>query len=53
MESHSYKLAKYKCAGCDFIGKCELTMYIHVGRFYSNEFECEVCDVIFETLKHI
>ena len=53
MESHSYKLAKYKCVGFDCIGKWELTMYIHVGRFYSDEFECVVCDVIFENQENL
>ena len=53
MESLLHKLAKYKCVGCDFIGEFELTMYIHVERFYSDEFECVVCDVIFENQENL
>ena len=45
MKSYSYKIAKYKCPGCDFIGDCELTMDIHVWGFHSDDFEWGVCDV--------
>ena len=38
--SHSYKLANFTCAECEFIVECELTMDLHVGRFHSKDFDC-------------
>ena len=44
--SHSYKLANFTCAECEFIVECELTMDLHVGRFNSEDFDWRLYDAI-------
>jgi uncharacterized C2H2 Zn-finger protein len=44
MKRHSYKLATWKCVECDFVGGCEETMHVHVGKQHSEKFECSLCD---------
>ena len=45
INSHSYKLAKFKCDDCDFVGESELTMEVHIGKHHSETYECGLCDV--------
>ena len=49
MKSHSYQDAKYKCVDCDFVGKNELTMDVHTGRYHTDIFECGICEFITES----
>ena len=43
MKKHSFVWAQFKCADCDFVGKCELTMEVHNGKYHSENFECGIC----------
>ena len=52
-EEKNIKSYKLQCAGCIYIGESELTMDIHVGIFHSDDFECGVCDVIFENQENL
>ena len=44
------KREDHVCENCDFICKSIYTMEVHVGKCYSNNFECGFCDVKFEDL---
>ena len=51
MKSHSYKLLKYRCVECHFVGENDLTMDVNVKRYYANDFECGICTNKFESIK--
>ena len=44
MKRHSYNFATWKCVECDFVGGCEDTMQVHVGKFHSEKIECSLCE---------
>ena len=50
MKKHSYKRVDYKCEECDFCGKNDVTMEVHVGKVHSEMFECGLCDSVFNDL---
>ena len=51
MKSHSFKLVKYRCTECDFVGENDLTMDVHVGKYHADDFECGVCENNLEGLE--
>ena len=53
MKSHSYKLVKFRCAECDFVGENDLTMDVHVGRNHADDFECGLCENKFESVESL
>ena len=53
MKSHSYKLVKFRCTECDFVGENDLTMDVHVGRYHAGDFECGLCENKFESLESL
>ena len=53
MKRHSYKKAKFKCEDCEFVGECEATMEVHIGKDHSVNFECGICDLVVNTLENL
>ena len=53
MKSHSYKLVKYRCAECHFVGENDLTMSVNVGRYHANCFECGIYKNKFESVESL
>ena len=43
LKSHSFKEANYTYEDCGFIGKHDLTMEVHLGKFHSEKIECGIC----------
>ena len=44
IKSHSFKLAKFKCDDCDFVGESVITMEVHIGKDHSENYECGLCE---------
>ena len=44
------KREDHVCENCDFICKSIYTMEVHIGKCYSNNFECGFCDAKFEDI---
>ena len=40
MKKHSYKRVDYRCEECDFRGKNDTIMEVHLGKVQSEMFEC-------------
>ena len=43
MKKHSFVWVQFKCADCEFVGECELTMEVHNRKYHSENFECGIC----------
>ena len=43
LKSHSFKEANYTYEDCGFIGKHDLTMEVHLGKYHSEKIECGIC----------
>ena len=44
MKTHSFIQASYKCVECEFVGENQRTMEVHLGKYHSEIFECNLCD---------
>ena len=53
MKRHLYKKAKFQCEECEFVGECEATMEVHIGKDHSANFECGICDLEVNTLENL
>ena len=51
--THSYKKAKYLCDECDFVGKSEVTMAVHIGKKHSKTFDCGLCDIETNSIQNL
>ena len=51
--THSYKKIKYKCEECEFAGKNEMTMEVHLGKNHSEKYECGLCDLEAGSLENL
>ena len=51
--THSYKKAKYLCDECDFVGKSEVTMAVHIGKKHLKTFDCGLCDLETNSIENL
>ena len=51
--THSYKKAKYVCDECDFVGKSEVTMAVHIGKKHTKTFDCGLCDLETKSIQNL
>ena len=50
---HSYIDAKFKCADCEYVGENDESMYVHIGRAHSENYECGICESVFKSLENL
>ena len=44
---HSYKKANFKCVDCDFMVYSNCSMILHNGKHHTDNFECGLCEDVF------
>ena len=53
IKTHAYKIVKYKCEDCEFVGARKETMNVHLGKCHSGNFVCGLCEFTANTLEDL